>query len=167
MLITQLPTADTSGTALVWRLIESLNETAKHVSPTNSSGGDGYSMALQTLVVLLALLVLAVFALSGAILWIFGKWRADQRAGIEALSKSKDTTKREITQLLKDELGNARAANASDFKELREIVKQHGDALNTVRVDLALIGQKVKIPIISATKQPAKDGNSSLYGTDT
>lgn len=155
MVIAQL-TQDTTGVHALWRIIEQLSQQAATIDPNSSS--DWASFGLQALVILLALLVLAIFALSAAILWIFSKWRSDQAAGIKALSSSKDATKREITQLLRDELGNARAANAADFKELREVVREHGNALNTVRVDLALLGQKAKINILSATKKPEKDG---------
>lgn len=154
MVISQL-SPDTATVNNLWRLLHGLNEATEGLSPTT---GNGFELALKVLIFVLALLVVAVFAASGTVIWIFSKWRSDQAAGIKALSTSKDATKREITQLLRDELGNARAAAAADTKELRESIKQHSNLFGSVIVDLAILGQKLKIPMRSGHQPPPKEG---------
>jgi hypothetical protein len=156
MVIAELPPqADSAGIALVWELIRGLGETGGHaVAPTLENG---WGFAIKAMVVLLALLVLAVLGLCGAILYIFRRWEAGQAAGIKALSTNKDKTKQEITDLLKSELGNARAANAADTAELKRLIGKHATSINTIVLDLALVGQKVKMPMRSSPiKEPPK-----------
>jgi len=151
---------DTTAVNALWRLIEGLSKASDGLSPTS---GNGFDFGLKTLVVLLALLVVAIFCLGGAILYIFKRWEAGQAAGIKALSNSKDATKREITELLKSELGNSRAANLADAKEFKAILERYGSIINHIVLDLALIGQKLKMemrssPTNSGTKNPPQEG---------
>lgn len=157
----QLPTTDTAGVALLWRLIEGLSKASEGVSPT-ATGGEGFEFGLKALVVLLSLLVLAIFCLGGALLYIFKQWQRGQEAGIRALSSNKDKTKQEITELLKSELGNSRAANAADSAKIQLGLTNLGNAVNLIILDLVVIAQKTKIPLRSSPthihKEPPKEG---------
>jgi hypothetical protein len=160
MVISQLPT-DTAGIATLWRLIEGLSHATEGVSP-ESTGGEGFEFGLKALVVLLALLVLAIFCLGGAIIYIFKQWQRGQEAGIKALSTNKDKTKQEITELLKSELGNSRAANAADSAKLQRGIGELSNAVNLIILDLVVLAGKAKIPLRSSpthiTKEPPKEG---------
>jgi hypothetical protein len=160
MVISQLPT-DTAGIATLWRLIEGLSHATEGVSP-ESTGGEGFEFALKALVVLLTLLVLAIFCLGGAIIYIFKQWQRGQEAGIKALSTNKDKTKQEITELLKSELGNSRAANAADSAKLQRGIGELSNAVNLIILDLVVLAGKAKIPLRSSpthiTKEPPKEG---------
>ena len=122
-------------------------------APTDENG---WGVLIKALIVILALGVLAVIGLCGVILFIFRRWEAGQAAGIKALSTNKDRTKQEITEILKSELGNARAANAADSAELKRLISKHSGAINTLMLDMAVIGHKLKIPIRSS---PTKDSH--------
>lgn len=160
MVTQQIPT-DTAGIALLWRLIEGLSNSTQGVSPS-STGGEGFEFGLKALVLLLALLVLAIFCLGGAILYIFKQWQRGQEAGIRALSSNKDKTKQEITELLKSELGNSRSANAADSAKIQLSLTNLANAVNLIILDLVVIGQKTKIPLRSSPthihKEPPKEG---------
>lgn len=149
MVLSQLP-ADTTGAKLLWSLIEQLSHNGGNLSPTT---GNGYGVAWQALIVLLVLLVLAIISLCGALLYIFRRWERGQATGIKALATNKDNTKREITELLKAELGNARAANAADIIKIESILTDHGKLLGLVILDLAIVGHEIKIPMRSSPSQ--------------
>lgn len=149
MVLSQLPT-DTAGTKLLWTLIQELSQNGGNLSPTT---GNGYGVAWQALIILLVLLVLAIIGLCGALLYIFRRWERGQATGIKALSTNRDTTKREITELLKAELGNARAANAADIIKIESILTDHGKLLGLVIMDLAILGHETKIPMRSSPLQ--------------
>ena len=70
MVTLQLPTTDTAGTALVWRMLENLSHSAESVG--HEDDPDGISFVLKVLVFGLALLVLGIFSLSG-ILVVFAR----------------------------------------------------------------------------------------------
>ena len=160
MVTQQIPT-DTAGIALLWRLIEGLSNSTQGVSPS-STGGEGFEFGLKALIILLALLVLAIFCLGGAIIYIFKQWQRGQEAGIRALSSTKDKTKQEITELLKSELGNSRSANAADSAKIQHSLTNLGNAVNLIILDLVVIAQKTKIPLRSSPthihKEPPKEG---------
>jgi len=160
MVIAQLPT-DTTGIATLWRLIQDLSHSANGVSP-ESTGGEGFEFGIKALVVLLALLVLAIFCLGGAIIYIFKQWQRGQEAGIKALSTNKDKTKQKITELLKSELGNSRAANAADSAKLQSGIGQLTSTVNLIILDLVVLAGKAKVPLRSSpthiTKEPPKEG---------
>lgn len=159
MVIGQFAT-DTAGTRLVWDLLRDIANSGAHAqAPTQENG---WGVAIKVLVVVAAVGVLAIIGLCGTILYIFRKWESGQAAGIKALSANKDATKREITELLKSELGNSRAANASDNAEIKRIYKQLSRSVNLVVLDLAIVGQKLKMPMRSSptheTKDPPQEG---------
>ena len=157
------PKPDSAGMALVWKLLQQMADASSHAqAPTYENG---WGVAIKALVVVAAVGVLAVIGLCGVIFWIFRRWEAGQAAGIKALSTNKDATKREITELLKSELGNARAANAADTAELKRILSKHGNSISVIILDLAIVGQKLKIPMRSSpthsnseTKEPPQEG---------
>lgn len=159
MVALQLP-IDTTGTKLLWKLIEQLSHDGGNLSPTT---GNGYGVAWQALVVLLVLLILAVVSLSIVIGWVFVQWRKDQKAGVRALASSKDATRKEITEILKTELGNSRAANLSDIARIEQLLGKLGGTIGHIVLDVAIIGHKLKLPIRSSptevvTKDPPKEG---------
>jgi hypothetical protein len=152
-------TTDTAGINTLFRLIQDLSNTAPRMAQ-DSNGG--FEFGIKTLVVLLLILVLAVIALSIVIGWVFVQWRKDQKAGVRALSTSKDATRKEITDILKTELGNARAANLADIAKIVLVLDKLGSSVNLIVLDLALIGHKLKMPMRSSptevTKEPPKEG---------
>lgn len=157
----QPTTPDSVGMAFVWNLLQNISEASVHAqAPTHENG---WGVAIKALIVIGALGVLAVIGLSGAILFIFRRWEAGQALGIKALSANKDSTKKEITEILKSELGNSRAANAADTAELKRILKQHASSINLIVLDLAILGQKAKIGLRSSPihieNQPPKEGD--------
>lgn len=147
--ITDLPPApDSAGMALVWGLIQGIANSASHAqAPTEENG---WGVAIKVLIILLALLVLAILGLCGAVLLIFRRWERGQAKGIEALSQNKDSTKREITGLLKSELGNSRAANAADTAEIKAILTEHAKLLGFIVLDLVVLAQKAKVQLRSS-----------------
>ncbi len=148
MVTLQLPTTDTAGVALVWRLIQGLDNASHGMSPT-STGGEGFEFGLKALIILLALLVLAIFALCGIVLYIFATWRKDQATGIKALSANKDATKREVVAILEKQLSYADAATTSANSQLRGEIKKLNSVYNLIRLDLVVIAQKCKISLMS------------------
>jgi len=160
--VTSLPTPspDSAGMALVWKTLQDISDAASHAqAPTYENG---WGVAIKALVVVMALGVVALFVLSGAIVYIFKQWKSSQDTGIAALSSSKDRAKQELMQILKTELGNSRAANLADSAKIGAILEKHGDAINLIILDLALIGQKTKMHIKSTptkeTKEPPQEG---------
>jgi len=155
------PKPDSAGMALVWKLLQDMADAGQHAqAPTYENG---WGVAIKALVVVAAVGVLAVIGLCGVIFWIFRRWESGQAAGIKALSATKDNTKKEVTEILKSELGNARAANAADTIEIKRQYKQLARSINLVVLDLAIIGQKLKIPMRSSpttheNKNPAEEG---------
>lgn len=149
----ELPT-DTTGVHALWRLIEGLSKSTDGVSPTS---GNGYEVALKALIVLLALLVLAIVVLSGVILWGIIQSRKDQKAGIKALSTSKDTTKREIVAILQTQLASANAATVAANDKLADSIDKLGKSYNLINLDLVVIANKLKIPLMSL---PSKSQNT-------
>jgi hypothetical protein len=154
------PKPDSAGMALVWKLLQDMADAGHHAqAPTYENG---WGVAIKALIVVMALGVLALFILSGAIVYIFRQWQASQNAGIAALSSSKDKAKQELLQILRTELGISRAANLADSAKIGAILEKHGDAINLIILDLALIGQKTKMHIKSTptkeTKEPPQEG---------
>ncbi len=155
------PKPDSAGMALVWKLLQDMADAGQHAqAPTYENG---WGVAIKALVVVAAVGVLAVIGLCGVVLFIFRRWEAGQAAGIKALSATKDNTKKEVTEILKSELGNARAASAADTLEIKRQYKQLARSINLAIVDLAIIGQKLKLPMRSSptthdTKDPSEEG---------
>lgn len=148
MVTLQLPTTDTAGVALVWRLIEGLSKASEGVSPS-ATDGSGFDFGLKALVVLLALLVLAIIAVGGIALYIFKQWQRGQADGIKALSSSKDSTKREVVGILEKQLSAADAATATANAQLRGEISKLNATYNLIRMDLVVIATKVKVPLMS------------------
>ena len=144
----QLPTTDTAGVALLWRLIEDLSRASEHVSPS-SHGDEGFAFGLKALVVLLALLVLAVIAIGTGAIYFLKRWENGQREGIKALSSSKDTTKREIVGILEKQLSAADAATAAANAQLRGEISKLNATYNLIRLDLVVLATKSKVPLMS------------------
>lgn len=155
-----LPTlADSTGMDFVWQHLDSLFEAANNAQePTHENG---WGVLIQTLIWVIGagivLGTIAVTVLCRTIVVIFRKWESGQAAGIKALSTSKDNTKKELTDILKSELGNSRAANAADNAEVKSILVGYGRAINTLILDIVVIGNKLKIPVRSSPTTEFKD----------
>lgn len=143
----QLPTTDTAGTALVWRMLENLSHSAESVGHEDDPGG--ISFVLKVLVFGLALLVLGIFSLSGILLVFARAYLKTQKEGMDALSKNKDNAKREIVAVMEKQLSSADAANREAAARLRNELAQLDHAYNLIRLDLVVLAQKQKISLMS------------------
>lgn len=139
--------SDTTGRRVLWELIQDLSNHAD-IGPGGSQSG--FEFGTRAMVILLALLVLAILGLCGALLYIFRRWEKGQERGIKALATNRDSTKREITDLLKTELSNARSANAADLAKIELYLNEHRKLVHSILLDLAIIGHKLKLPIRSS-----------------
>ena len=163
MVTLQLPTTDTAGVALVWRMLENLSHSAESVG--HEDDPDGISFVLKVLVFGLALLVLGIFSLSGILVVFARAYLKTQKEGMDALSKNKDNAKREIMGILEKQLSAADAANREAAARLRNELAQLDHAYNLIRLDLVVLAQKQKISLMSlpshkpSNQQNFKDEN--------
>jgi len=147
MVTLQLPTTDTAGTALVWRMLENLSHSAESVG--HEDDPDGISFVLKVLVFGLALLVLGIFSLSGILVVFARAYLKTQKEGMDALSKNKDNAKREIMGILEKQLSAADAANREAAARLRNELAQLDHAYNLISLDLVVLAQKCKVSLMS------------------
>ena len=143
----QLPTTDTAGVALLWRMLENLSHSAESVG--HEDDPDGISFVLKVLDFGLALLVLGIFSLSGNLLVFARAYLKTQKEGMDALSKNKDNAKREIVAVMEKQLSSADAANREAAARLRNELAQLDHAYNLIRLDLVVLAQKQKISLMS------------------
>ena len=143
----QLPTTDTAGVALIWRMLENLSHSAEAVG--HEDDPDGISFVLKVLVFGLALLVLGIFSLSGILVFFARAYLKTQKEGMDALSKNKDNAKREIVAVMEKQLSTADAANREAAARLRNELAQLDHAYNLIRLDLVVLAQKQKISLMS------------------
>lgn len=155
MVISQIPTPDSAGIKLLWQLLEGLSESGKGAQlPTPENG---WGVAIEVFVIFFILLILAIFFLGSVLLWGIIKWRKDQASGIKALSSNKDSAKREIMGVLKEQLSSSAAATAAANKELTGSIKLLHDKYHLICLDLVVIAHKTKISLMSLPSSKPKN----------